>query len=205
VARPTVSEPTEQLYSALGPLTAGDEERDWPLLRICEALIAAFVEQIWQYVSDTDDGLGWTLVMDPNRTPADALPWLGQFAGVELFPGQTEDERRAAIRDPAGFQRGTRGAMYRAVRATLTGAKTVQIHERVGGDAYHLAVETLPGQTPDPAVTLNAILSQKPIGLVLDVSTPTGQTWADVVSKHANWLAVDSTYPDWIDVITTVP
>jgi hypothetical protein len=205
MARPTVSEPAEALYEALGPMTDGDEPNDWPLLKICDALCRAFVEQIWTYVSDTDAGVGWTVALDPARAPAEALPWLGQFVGVEITPVMTEADTRAAIANPAGLRRGTPAAMAEAVMRTLTGSKTVSIDERVGGDAYQLAVTTLPAETPDATITARAILSQKPIGLVIDVDVLAGQTWADLVAGSTDWSDVEATYPDWVDVISTPP
>lgn len=203
--RPDVTESTEVLYTALGPLTDGDEARDWPLLRYCDALCRAYVEQIWGYVSDTDDELGWVIAFDVYNAPAEALPYLAQFVGVVLGPGSTEADQRAAILDHAGFRRGTPEAMISAVARTLTGTQTVNLVERVGGNAYQLEVETLPGETPDAELTERAILSQKPIGIVFNALSSAGQTWADLAADHADWAAVDAEYPDWIDVVTDEP
>lgn len=204
MARPVVTEVTEDLYEALGPLTAGDEERDWPLLRFLDALCATTVEPIAELFSDRDQP-GWQIVFDPENAPASVLPYLAQFVGVQLLPSDSEERQREKITMPEQFKRGTPAAMLAAVEATLTGGRTVLMDEFFGGSAYALRIRTLASETPDEAVTEAAARSQKPIGITLDYSAVTGQDWNDVDTDHADWAAVEAAFDDWQEVKTTPP
>lgn len=166
--RPTVPAVAENLYAELVVSEPGDAQRDWPLLKLLGA-VGTTMGRLAEIVRDTDDGLGWTSVLDPDRAPAWALPWLAQFAGVRARVDAAPDEatKRALITAPPAFLRGTRAGMTAAVAATLTGSKTVTVLERVGGDPYALTVIVRTSETPNTAATLAAAMSQKPIGLIL--------------------------------------
>lgn len=188
MARPEVSDLAEELYEALsvGPFTAEDEDHDWPLLRFCDALCAGTLTRIHEVVSDRDEYPGWTVVFDPDACPDWALPYLAQFVGVELEPALTEEQRRDKIRLPEGYNRGTRAALEQAVQRTLSDPDGhVAIDERYEGSAYRLAVRTQIDETPDEAATRVAILSQKPIGIVLDYDSVTGRTLDEVRDAYA--------------------
>src|SRR5437764_7240325 len=115
-------------------------------------------------VRDTLDGPGWSALVDLDRCPDVALPWLAQLVGVRLLPGSTPDEQRARIASTDGFRRGTRDAMIAAARATLTGAGTVILRERDGDPvaepidyAYRLTAITYADETPDASATEQAL------------------------------------------------
>jgi hypothetical protein len=164
--RPNVPDVAERWYDELKVTQPGDEGRGWPLLKILGACGSAF-GRLHDVVRDTDAGLGWTMLLDPARCPGWALPWLAQFAGVKLVKTATEAEQRAQITAPPSFERGTKVGMQKAVAATLTGAKSVTVLERVGGDPYGLTVIVRTSETPNPAAAQAAAMSQKPIGLLL--------------------------------------
>jgi hypothetical protein len=169
--RPTVPDVAERWYQELAVTQPGDDERDWPLLKILGACGSAF-GRLHDVVRDTDAGLGWTMLLDPARCPGWALPWLAQFAGVKLVTGSSEAQQRAQITAPPAFNRGTRSGMQAAVAATLTGTKQVRVVERADGDPYRLAVITAP-ESPDTAATARAAAAQKPIGLLLNMYVST--------------------------------
>lgn len=183
--RPVVPAPTEILYDELQVTQPRDEALGYPLLILLGAIGTAFGE-LHDIVRDTDDGPGWSVLMDPDRCPAWALPWLAQFAGVVLPPGLDEAEQRRRISNPAPYRRGTKLAMIEAAQATLTGTRTVRVLERTGS-SYHFTVVTRPGETDaapyddvsgsyddalgsydSTARTVLAIRSQKPAGLLFD-------------------------------------
>jgi hypothetical protein len=118
------------------------------------------------------------------------LPWLGQFVGVTVPDGASEDAAREYIDALPGFARGRRESIIAAAQMTLTDTETVIIQERYGGDAYALAVRTLVDETPDEAATLAAILAQKPAGLVLDYATTTLSTYDAVRVTYATYAAL---------------
>jgi len=114
-----------RLYGMLAPLAQWDAGNAWSLLILCNAIGVQF-QLVEEWVRDTPDGApGWSLLVDLERCPPEALAWLAQFVGVRLVPGASEDQNRARIASTDGFRRGTRDALIGAARATLTGAGTV--------------------------------------------------------------------------------
>lgn len=202
--QPEVCQTALELYESLGALTGGDEDNDWHLLLFCDALCSVLVERIDEIAADHDDRPGWQIVFDPSDCPAFALPYLAQFVGVQFAPALTEDQQRTAIKVPEGWQRGTVAAMLSAIQRQLTGAQTVIFREREP-DAYGLAVRTLTSETPDTAAVERAILTQKPIGIVLDYEAIDGMTWDDLVGEYADWNAVGAGFADWHALKTTAP
>ncbi len=166
MTRPTVPAVAELWYEELATAQPGDETRDWPLLLLLGAFGVAF-GPLHDIVRDTDDSPGWASALDPVTAPAFALPWVAQFAGVDISREPDVDAQRELITSPPAFKRGTSEAMVAAVQRTLTGTKSVQIVERDGGP-YNLTVTTRPDETPDAERTLAAIRSQKPAGLLLN-------------------------------------
>lgn len=202
MARPVVAATAELLYEALGALTAQDgEDNDWELLRLCDALCSGTFEDIYQLVAEIDDRPGWQVLFDPDECPAVYLPYLAQFAGVELEPDLTEEQQRDKIKLPEGFLRGTRDALIQAIQRTLTGTKHVAFIERYTGSAYQLAVRTQTAETPDEAVTLAAILSQKPVGIVLDYDSITGATYDEVEAAYDDYDDLEASNADYSAVL----
>lgn len=185
--RPVVSQAAELLYGRLWPQNIEDELNEWHLLLFCEALAGTLFEQVRSYVSDREDMQGWSVIFNVNTCPPEALPYLAQFVGVHFEDSLTVAQQRAKIVERPAFKRGTPAALLAAVKQHLTGAKFVFMVERHEGFAYRLLIRTFTSQTPEPAVTLADILSQKPAGIVLD--------YADVVSKiYLQWKTEYKTY-----------
>lgn len=181
---------------AFQPYLADD---DGSLVTFLTALTLGY-EVVDQVVRDTDDGPGWSILLDVERAPAWALRWLGQFTGTRIAPGSPEAASRQAIRTPAGWRRGTPQAIIDAVRPTLTGTQTVLILER-DTDEYALTVATYTTETPDTAATTAAALSQKPGGLQMTVITTDPHTWATLVAHRATWTATVAAFSTWADVV----
>jgi hypothetical protein len=68
--------------------------------------------------------------------------------------------------------------------------------ERVGEDAYAIAVRTRTAETPSPALTLAAMLDYeygaKPAGLTLDYQTVSGQTYGAIAGIYATYGAMSA-------------
>lgn len=205
MSRPEVCETAEELYSALGPFTVGDEDNDWHLLRFCDALTSVLTERVHEIAADRDGRPGYQIVFDPEACPSYALAYLGQFVGVALEPALSEDEQRRKITVPEGWRRGTTAAMISAVQRTLTDTQTVIFQERYPDNAYNLSVRTLAEETPDEAATLRAILTQKPIGIKLSYEAIVGLTWDDLAAEYSDWDAVSAAFSDWDTLATTLP
>jgi hypothetical protein len=192
------------LYDSLAPVAAVDDDYAWALLILCNA-IGTMYQMVDDWVRDQPEGPGWSLLLDLNRCPPEALAWLGQFVGVRIPVGLTDAQQRAWILSMPGFKRGTPAAMIAAVQATLTGTKTVTLVER-DGDPYALTVKTIPAETPNQTQTTNAILSQKPAGLTLGTASATGtQTWATLKTKNATWAIEVSKYTIWSNALWAIP
>jgi hypothetical protein len=71
--------------------------------------------------------------------------------------------------------------------------------------AYYLQVRTYTSETPDFTATRNALLSQKPAGLVLDFDHVAGQTYAQVKAGYATYAALKAAYPDYLAVAQFEP
>jgi hypothetical protein len=67
---------------------------------------------------------GWSQVLDINRCPSYALPWLGQFIGVDLTksPGLNYEQSVQRILSRSGFGRGTLTALKSGLVAIINDA-----------------------------------------------------------------------------------
>lgn len=180
------------LYGSLEPLAGEDEANAWALATLCAAIGTMF-QPAEDLARDTEEGPGWSAVVDLQRCPDDWLPWLAQFVGVTVPLALSPAEQREVIASTAGFYRGTRAAMTGAIAATLTSTKTVEFRERQGSP-YRLDVVTYIAETPDPALTARAALSQKPAGIVLTYAALPGATYTKIKAHFATYTALRSGY-----------
>jgi Glycosyl hydrolases family 16/Phage tail protein (Tail_P2_I) len=201
--RPEVSPLAEEIYAALGPLTAHDQENGWHLLRFVAAIAH---EPQWtdDLVRDSEAGPGWSSIVDLDRAPAEALGWLGQFVGVDTHPDIDAESQRIRIRETAGFRRGTRAAIEGAARQLLTGNRTVQVQER-DTSPYHLKVITFETETPVPDRTAAALQAQKPAGLVLQYVVSSGATYGELTATGDTYAELNDEYPTYTQMKLAIP
>lgn len=201
--KPAVSAAAEELYAALEPFAALDEETDWTTLRVCDALVTGDLDLLHELVTETDTRAPWELLFDPAHCPASCLPYLGQYVGVPITAEMSEAEAREAIAEPSGFGRGTVKQIETVAKRFLTGSKTVIVTERYLGQAWRLLVETLEGETPNPAELEAAILREaKPIGIRLFLNKKVVWNWGEVRAVKATWLVVREQYATWLALRT---
>jgi hypothetical protein len=209
--KPDASPAALELWEALAPaFTANDEQTDYLSLRVCMAITAGSLDRLHSYLIDDITNLpAWAPLLDPEKAPAEALPWLAQFSGAVLTPEMTEAARRAAIQTPEAFSRGRLASLEAVARRRLTGTKTVLVTERYTGNAWRLRIETLAEETPDPEGTLADILTyQKPIGIVLFFNTRAAWTWGEVKAekaKYPTWKSIKEAFATWKDFRTHEP
>lgn len=189
-----MSEPADILYDGLTPAFEGEGTR-----ALADAL-ALMVEPLWDIAQS-----GWGVVFDVEEAPASALGYLAQFSGVTLEDTMTEDEKRGAIVAPSGFAVGTLGAMVDAIQSQLVGSKSVLVVERPLGEAYQLFIRTQAEETPSQQRVRQAILRQKPAGIVLDYDAIDGQTYDELRDNHDDYLDVRSTYSDYSALQADLP
>lgn len=119
----------------------------------------------------------WSKITDPELANSPAmLLWLAQLAGVKVPVGLGSEDMRTFIEAAESRRRGTISYMVEVAQRLLTGTKTVYTHERVSS-AYTLSIATKASETPDSTAVLNALLANKPAGIVMTYVTTTGVIW----------------------------
>jgi hypothetical protein len=194
----TVSQATLDIYDQLGPWRDEDEGL-WQLLAVVDAIGSQHAETE-AYTRDDATHTGWGQLLDLNVCPSIALPWLGQFVGVQIPDGMDDADARALIAARPAATRGTVGAIRAALQPLLTGTKTVTIRERTP-DPYSFKVISYSVETPagsGPAA-LAALTAAKPAGLIMSYVVEAGLTWADVGGTWAD--QVDT----WAEMSDEVP
>jgi len=163
-------------------------------------------DEMESYISDSDNGeVGWSILLDLNRVPTKALPWLAQFTGVRLDQSLSDANQRQQIADAAGLYRGSLASIVAAAQRHLTGTKDVLVEERYQGSAYKLWMATRTAQTPNTAVTLADILTQKPAGIVLTYQTVAGQTFGELLGTTLVFSTAYTTYTTFEGVLRNAP
>lgn len=197
----------QRVLDELASMLYGDTE---PLTTYVGALSSPF-QLVEDWASDTDtDEVGWSLLVDVDRCPVEALPWLGQLVGIEVNTSLSEADQRAQIQNEASWRRGTVEAIKSTPVPYLTGLKTVIIRERnthacPSQPAYGLTVVTYADQTPDSAAVLEALLTQKPAGIILDYSVHTGQDFFQLKSNYNTFADVKAHYSTFADIADDEP
>lgn len=204
---PVLSSFAAALYAGMRPMAWDDANQQYALASICGGFGEMF--QIAEDLSRDQVVAGktlpgWSQALDINRAPDEALPWLGQFVGVDVNIGMAAVDQRQQIRDVSGWKRGTRAALFGAPAPYLTGTKTVLFRERFP-DAYSFEVITYTAETPNPAAVLAALLDQKPAGLVMTYNVFAGQDWQSVKNNYATWQDVKNHYITWDGVKADTP
>lgn len=183
-----------EILDALAPMLYSDSDppQNNALAIYISSLGDKLIQEIEDYVSDDPitGAIGYSVLVDINRTPDKVLPWLAQFVGATLTGGLSAANQRQQIRDLPNWRRGSVAAMRDAPKPYLTGAKTVIFRERFGGPGK-LTVITYTGQTPDSSAVLAALLSQKPAGITLTYNVLDGQ---DLQSVYTNFATLNDLY-----------
>lgn len=210
MSRPVTGSVADELYESVEPVAFADEQLDWPLLTLCAAA-GAMVQEIDDYVRDTDAGPGWSILLDIDRTPSKALGWLAQFVGVSLRDGLDDAGQRDWIRSTDGMARGSLAAITGAAQRYLTGGRAVILRERFDPDdptvdsPYHLQVITFTAQTPDPVAVEAALTAQKPAGIVLHYDVLDGQDFEQLRSSYSTFDLARIYYTDFEAMRTDHP
>lgn len=202
--RPTVGSIAEELYGALGPWASADtDDARFQLLELCEA-VGGRLQPVEDIIRDSDDGPGWSSILDADRAPADWLPWLANLAGGRLLTGLPESDQRDAIKSMASSKRGSPGAIRAAAEPHLSGTKTVYINERAGS-AYRLSVVVIGSEAADLAAVERAVQVQKPAGIVLTVESLAGapdNSYKTLKFTHSDYQDLKNTFVSYAEIKT---
>ena len=150
---PVLAPLAADIYHQLALLVPEDSANDWPFANYIAALMLPG-EIVESWARDTDDGPGWSTIVDLDRCPEFALPWLAQAKGVVLPPSLLSSQWRDWISQARGLQRGSTASLIDAGQRHLTGTKSVRVLERVGPSVYDLTVITRPAEMPDSDLVL---------------------------------------------------
>jgi hypothetical protein len=172
MAAPQYTKLGARLSARTAPLAPHDEDYDYAHGHLAEGMMRPY-QQVAELVDPDDPYAPWVPLFYVDICPDWALPWLAQIVGVRLPASLSADDARTVIKELAQLQRGGPEAIKVVVGLFLTGSKTVFFRERDAGDAYRLEVVTLENETPDPAAVQQAILLQKPAGIVLNYNLTT--------------------------------
>ncbi len=153
--KPTLEREAAHLYQQIEPPQRDDETWGWVGAYLCRALMKP-IEKFAAWALDQGARPGYSVLMDLDECPDEALPWLSQFNGTVLDPTLTPGEWRRQIREARGRFRGTTRSLESDVKATLTGTKRVNVFPRSLSPFRELVV-TAESETPDSAVTLAAV------------------------------------------------
>lgn len=154
------------LYQQLRLMVPDDEAHGWPYAHYLAALCSP-AELVESWVRDEDDAPGWSILLDLDRCPEIALPWLAMFRGVQIPKGMASEDWREWIRSAEGLRRGSPAALVKAGQRHLTGDKLVRVLYRQGPTWYDTTVVVRASECPDPAQTLVDLNQAKRIGLRL--------------------------------------
>jgi Phage tail protein (Tail_P2_I) len=141
--RPDYGGFADAVYDQMAPVAIWDADYDWPLLKY----LGAVGQMLELLDSLAHDDIAWSGMLDLDRVPSNALPWLAQFLGVVLDVSLPDDEQRQQIRTHIGWSRGTPATFKMLAAQKLTGTRTVELHER-DTSAYHFTVVTYQDETP---------------------------------------------------------
>lgn len=177
---------------------AGDPLRDY--LRTIGEMFA----EVELYSDDTDEFEGWTILLDVDRAPAAALPYLAQYVGERIPVGITEEAARQWIRDAPNQRRGTLQSIVDASQRYLTGGKNVTVIQRDGGPDKLTVVSYTP-ETPDSARVLAELMTVVPADISLTYVVSAGQIWSQVIAVNPDWNDVMADYDTWADVMAGTP
>lgn len=132
---------TVELYSRMG--WAEDEDESGELLKWLAGVgeLIQTVDTLCRDSYDTNGNAapGWSQVLDIDRVPTYALPWLSQFVGVVGNPNLRDDIQRHQILNPQGFARGTPAAIIAVANQFMSVGFTATIVER-DTSPYHLHI-----------------------------------------------------------------
>jgi len=201
---------------------ANDAQQDYPLLRYLDG-IGQIIQRVDDLAADTPAGPGWSQILDINRCPSYALPWLAQFVGVRFQSWQDTDlqQRQAIIGEP-GFARGTPAALVSAAQRYLNPWQTLTIFEQ-DTSAYHFTVVISAGQLGTASYAWlagqystytaldgafgsyasaplavseveAALLAAKPAGLQMTVNVVTADTYSEADGDFATYSALEAAF-----------
>ena len=146
------------------------------------------------------DADGWSQILDIDRCPEYALPWLGQFVGVRIYPTSTLNllEKQTKIRERSTFQRGTVASIVN-VLVTLANANLAAGQDPMTADEVIVAEGlAYTGGSPQYIPDENAVVILLPHGYFPSLTyaelDATG-TYADIQTEYVTFGGIVAVGP----------
>jgi len=195
----------ERFHERVEPIQplARDANYGYAFANLCEGMMRPYA-QVAELVDPEDPYEPWTPLFYLDITPDWALPWVGQIVGVPIPATATPEEARRLIREQSFQDIGKPKAIADALRPTLTGAQTIWMRERDGGDPYRLEIVTLVSETPDPAASLAALEPQIPAGIVLSFVQVEGWDYQQMETEGGDYTGLDTTFDEYSEMSRNV-
>lgn len=173
--------------------------------------LARAIGSMWQHVElyalARDDGTAaWSVMVDPENAPTEALPYLAQWVGEQLRAGLTDEQMREWINDKPNSRRGSPESIALAAQRSLVGGRVVQLFERTDANGEddplgdHFVVYTYAADTPDPNQVWEDLLTVIPADMVCDYTVLESTTWAEIDAGFDTWADVHDAYSTWTEV-----
>jgi hypothetical protein len=196
----------EALYEAMGFHQETDEDNDFALRKLCEALCSP-LQPVYDLVRERDNQKGWAVLLDPDECPVEFLPYLSQWVGAVLTPGMSEEQQRLEVGQPTGWKRGQVPSIELIAKRELTGAKFVIVRPRTP-EPGKIYIRTLLSETPNPERVRAELLEHGiPAWELLDYEAIDGVTWIDVASslKWETWADLAAAWPSFKSLAEILP
>src|SRR5215831_2620003 len=105
----------QSLVDLLQPMLYSDAQQSNSLDTYLGSLSDPLFQTVDDWASDSDDGKpGYSILLDVNRCPDNALPWLAQFVGAKLTVGLSAAQQREQLIGLGNWKRGTVAALQAA-------------------------------------------------------------------------------------------
>lgn len=181
------------------------------------AAIGAMWQDVDDLIRDTTDGApGWSVLIDVDRAPDWALPWLGQLAGVQVTAGKSEAFQRAEVRRADGQRRGTVATIVDTIVPFLDAPKRALLTERFdpdnpGDQAYHVTARVRYADLPvgDEAETIASITARffaaLPAGIIGHIVFTDERTYAEALIEFPTYTDVDVGNANYFELLNLEP
>lgn len=193
----------ERLYASVPSVFVNDGQTGFFGKLLCDSVMS-MMQDLDLIVRDSPAGIhpitqqavpgmlahpGWSAIVDPKVCPEAWLAWCAALYGVVLVGNTTAAQQRQQIEELPPQKRGGLTAMLKAAKETLTGNQSIVFIEQSNGESYLLTAHTELSETPNEALTREALLSQKPAGLQLVYSASSTPTWLEATKKWSEVAA----------------
>lgn len=210
MSRPVVHPAAEQAYRLLPDyLTRDDAGTDYTTLRLVDALTVGHrpILDLLTMADPDTSASGSCEIVNAERVPREWLPWLGALLGVDVAAWPVEIARDIVAKSGDARRSGSRNAIKAAVERTLSAPiPAPRVWANFSGtDPYLISIVTNTAQTPDSVAALEAALTEKPAGMVIELQVVDAATWAEVEVTFATWADVEAAFATWADVEEWIP